>query len=182
MESDFAFRGPVRRVARAVVDAMVPRWPEFEPDLTDAVLDQVEGMVRNHPPFIRAGLVAALCAIELSGPLVLDGVRPTSRLPRDRVVRRLERLADHRLPQVRQLVVFMKILVSFSAYSRPEVEAFLGVRRREWRQARKTFRDALVQLDEARGSAPPVPAPLVPEGAVAPPEYLRFDARPEGAR
>ncbi len=174
MSSDFSFRGYTRRVARSVVDAMVPRWPELDADLTDAVLEQVEDFARNYPPFIRFGVMVMLYGLEFSGPFVRDGLRPTSFLDREAATRRLEKVADHRIPQIRMMVMLPKIMVSFSAYSRPEVEAFLGADRRAWRANRKAFREVLIQLDERRAADPPVPAPLVGD-AVRPEDYLRFE-------
>lgn len=177
MSSNFAFRGYTRRVARAVVDAMVPRWADFEADLTDDVLDQVEDFTRNYPPVIRLGVVAMLYGLEFSGPLVLDGLKPTSMLDREAAIARLEKVADHRIPQVRMMVMLPKIMVSFSAYSRPEVETFLGAPRRAWRANRKAFRDRLVQIDARRGADPATPEPLVDAG-VRPEDYLRFEPTP----
>lgn len=168
--ADFRLTGRRRRIARVIVDAMVPRWPEFDHDLVDPVLDSVEEMVRAYPPALQAGLIAALYALEVLSPLAGGGLKPLSRCDRATVTHRLEAFADHRLPQVRQGVLLFKILISMSAYSRPEVEAFLGYRRREWRDARKRFRASLLQQDP--GVLPATPAPL---GAViSPADYLAF--------
>lgn len=173
MTSDFRFTGYTRRIARKVVEAMEPRWAEFDPQCTGAVLDQVEDMVRNYPPATRLGVVAGLYGVEFAGAPLGFGLRPLSFLSREAATRRLERFGDHPLPQVRMLVMLLKIMTCFSAYSRPEVEAFLGVRRREWRVQRKAFREQLVQLDASRESQPSTPEPL---GApVDPADYLRFD-------
>ena len=47
MGPEFVLRGYPRRIARAVVDAMVPRWPEFDVDLTDVTVRncRVEGFL-----------------------------------------------------------------------------------------------------------------------------------------
>lgn len=176
MSGNFAFRGYTRRIACAVVEAMAPRWAEFDPDLTDELVDQIEQMVRGYPTFVQVAVLASLYGVEFGGPLTLiGGLSPTSKLDRDEAYRRLNRIADAPIPQVRMLVLLLKIMVSFSAYSRPEVEAFLGVRRRAWRQQRQAFREQLVQLD-ARRADPPVPAPLGGEPLVTAAEYLDFDA------
>ena len=46
-----------------------------------------------------------------------------------------------------------------TVFSRPEVEEKFGARRREWRDNRRAFRDALVQIDAQRED-PPVPNAL----------------------
>lgn len=168
--TDFHLTGRRRRIARVIVDAMVPRWPEFTGDLVEPVLESFEDQVRAFPPALQAGLLAALFALEFGSPLAGGGLKPLSRCDRETVTRRLERIADNRLPQVRQLVLLFKILISMAAYSRPEVEAFLGYRRREWRDARKRFRANLLQQDP--NDLPATPAPL---GAViSPADYLAF--------
>lgn len=167
---NFTLRGRRRRIARAIVDAMVPRWPEFPHDLTEPVLDSLESMVQAYPPGIQAGFSAALFALEYLSPAMGGGLRPLSRCDRATALARLEKLADHKVPQVRQGVLLFKILISMSAYSRPEVEAFLGYRRREWRDARRKFRDSLVAADPTQ--LPATPAAL---GSVfSPADYLAF--------
>lgn len=167
---NFTLRGRRRRIARAIVDAMVPRWPEFPHDLTEPVLASLEAMIQAYPPALQAGFTAALFGLEYLSPAAGGGLRPLSRCDRATRLARLEALADHRLPQVRQGVLLFKILISMSAYSRPEVEAFLGYRRREWRDARRKFRDALVAEDPAQ--LPATPAAL--GAVVSPADYLAF--------
>lgn len=168
--SDFRFSGRRRRIATAIVDAMVPRWPEFDHDLVEPVLARVEEMARAYPVGLQAGMMAALYALEFLSPLAGGGLAPLSRCDRATVTQRLERMADHRLPQVRQGVLLFKILISMSAYSQPEVEAFLGYRRREWRDARKAFRERLLQADPA--TLPATPAAL--GSVISPADYLAF--------
>ncbi len=175
MGPDFAFKGYTRRIARAVVDAMVPRWDDFEVELTDDVLAQVEGMVRGYPAGAQLGVVAMLYAMEFGGPALRAGVVPLSWRDREAASQRLERLGDHPLPPLRMIPQLFKIMVSFSAYSRADVEAHLGLERRRWRQTRRAFRDELVRIDEGHRAAP-TPEPLVPEGVIAAEDYLRFDA------
>ena len=172
--SNFAFRGYGRKVARAIVDAMVPRWDDFSADITDEVLEQVEDFARHYPPGIRLGVMAMFMGLELSPVLVGEGLRPLSFRDRESATRVLEKVADHPLPPVRMMVLLPKIMVSFSAYSRPDVEGHLGVRRRAWRENRRRFRAHLVQIDEGRAEQPPAtPAPLC-DGAVARDAYLDF--------
>lgn len=172
---DFVFPGRLRRTARALVAAMVPRWDDFDKDLTDEVLDEVEALVREMPLFNQIGLSLMLTGLEFAGgPLTLDGLRPLSSLEHARVVERIERLADHPVPQVRMLPMLLGTLISFSAYSREDVEQFLGLPRRAWRRDRKALRDRLVQLDAGRPApAPPTPLGGAPE--VTPETYLLFD-------
>ncbi len=171
---EFVFSGYTRRVARSVVDAMVPRWDDFEGELTDEVLDQVEAMVRGYPPGIQAGVLLMLYTMEFGGPLVHGGLRPLSWTGRRTVEKRLRRIGNHPIPQIRLLPQLLKIMVSFSAYSREDVEAYLGVERRRWREVRKTFRDRLVSIEEGRRD-PPTPEPLVDPELVRPDEYLDFE-------
>lgn len=163
--NDFVFGGYTRRVARAVIDAMVPRWPDFERELTDEVLDSIETLARSFPTFNQVGVLAMFYLLEFgSGPLTLDGIRPLSRVARERAIERLERMGDHPIPLLRQPSVLLSTLIGFAAYSRPDVEAFMGVPRRAWRRDRRAFRDLLVQIDAGRADpAPPNPlggAPL----------------------
>ena len=116
-----------------------------------------------------------LYGMELGGPVLLTGLRPLSWHEREEVERRLGKIADHPVPVLRMLPQLFKIMVSFSAYSRPDVEAFLGVERRRWRDARKVFRDRLVEIEAGR-SDPPTPTPLVDAAMISPEDYLRFDA------
>lgn len=175
MTRDFAFRGRRRRIARALVDAMVPRWPDFERELTDDVLEEVEMLVRQMPLHNQAGISLMLYALEFAGgPLALDGLRPLSALDRAAAVERLERIADHPIAPVRLMPMLLGTLISFSAYSRPDVEEFLGVPRRKWREDRRRLRDALVQIDGGR-KAPRTPTPLGGAPLVSVDDYLRFE-------
>lgn len=177
---DFVLPGRLRRTARALVAAMVPRWDDFDKDITDEVLDEVEALMRQMPLFNQVGLSLMLTGLEFAGgPLAFDGLRPLSSLEHDRVVERIERLADHPLPQVRMLPMLLGTLISFSAYSREDVEEFLGLPRRAWRRDRRRLRERLVQLDLGKRAdgqpAPPTPTPLGGEPLVTPDDYLHFD-------
>jgi len=179
--NDFVFRGRLRRTARALVAVMVPRWPDFDKDITEEVLDEVEALIRQMPVFNQVGISLMLAGLEFAGgPMALDGIRPLSSLDHARAVERIERLADHPLPQVRMLPMLLGTLISFSAYSREDVEQFLGLRRREWRRDRRALRDALVQIDIGKRAAgqpaPPTPTPLGGEPHVTPDTYLLFEA------
>lgn len=175
MKRDFSFRGRQRRIARALVDAMVPRWPDFERELTDEVLDEIEQLVRHMPVVNQAGIAMMLYALEFAGgPLALDGLRPLTSLDRAAAVERLERIGDHPIAPIRMMPMLLGTLISFSAYSRPDVEEFLGVPRRRWRADRKRLRDALVQLDAMR-PAPRTPTPLGGAPLVTSETYLRFE-------
>lgn len=176
MGPDFAFRGYSRRIARAVVDAMVPRWDDFDVELTDDVLEVVEATVRGYPTGVQAGVLAMLYAMEFGGPVLLTGIKPLSWHEREEVYRKLNRIGDHPVAPLRMIPLLFKIMVSFSAYSRPDVEAYLGLERRRWRTARKAFRDALVQIDSRREAAPATPDPLIADDVIGAGDYLRFDA------
>jgi hypothetical protein len=116
-----------------------------------------------------------LYAMEFGGPVLLTGIKPLSWHDREEVYRRLVRIGDHPVAPLRMIPLLWKIMVSFSAYSRPDVEAFLGLERRRWRDTRKAFRDALVQIDEGR-AAPATPDPLIADDVIGADDYLRFDA------
>lgn len=183
---DFVFPGRLRRTARTLVAAMVPRWDDFERDITEEVLDEVEGLIRQMPLFNQVGLSLMLTGLEFAGgPLALDGVRPLSSLDHARAVERIERLADHPIPQVRMLPMLLGTLISFSAYSREDVEAHLGLQRRAWRRDRRKLREALVQIDAGKRAAgeaaPPTPTPLGGEPLVTPETYLLFEDERAGA-
>jgi hypothetical protein len=174
MGPDFVLRGRARRIARAVVEAMGPRWPDADLDIEAEVLEEVERMIRAYPPAIQLAVMVSLFGIEFLSPLfaLRTGLKPLSAVDRAAAIQRLEAIADHPIAQIRMLVMLLKIMVSFSAYSRPEVEAFLGYRRRAWRAARQAFRDRLLAADPA--VLPPVPTPLADGRVVSPAEYLQF--------
>ncbi|MEE2756053.1 MAG: hypothetical protein VYA30_05310 [Myxococcota bacterium] len=176
MSSNFRLSGYQRRIARTVVDAMVPRWTNFGRELTPDVLDGVENMIRNYPAFVRFGIRLMLLFVEFGGPLTLTGIVPLSFLSRRKVTIRLERLSNHRFATVRNVPKFLKILVCFNAYSRQDVEAYLGADRRIWRKQRVEFRDRLVQLDESR-DRPPTPHALGTYGTVSTESYLDENRR-----
>ncbi|MEZ4474647.1 MAG: hypothetical protein R3F60_28450 [bacterium] len=172
MGPEFVFRGYTRRIARAVVDAMVPRWPEFELDLTDGVLDEVERTLRAYPPAIQLAVLGSLYGIEVLSPFFGPGLKPLSFTDRHVAIQRMEAIANHPVPQVRMLVMLLKVMISFAAYSRPDVEAFLGYRRREWRETRQALRARLLAADPAK--LPAVPAPLADGRVVTPADFLSF--------
>lgn len=180
MGPDFVLRGRTRRIAQAVADAMAPRWAEFEVDLSDEVLEEVERMIRAYPIAIQLAVLGSLYGIEFLSPLFGPGIKPLSACDRATVLQRMESIANHRVPQVRMLVMLLKVMVSFSAYSRPEVEGFLGYRRQAWRTARQAFRERLLAADPAE--LPPVPTPLADGRVVSPADYLRFFLPERAAR
>lgn len=172
MGSDFALEGYTRRIARAVVEAMGPRWPDFEVDLTDRVLEGVEVAVRHFPAAFRAAFVAGLWALELAGPALGGGPRPFSWTDVETRERRLRRLHDSRSPLLRQALQLYSVFITVGTYSQPEVEDYLGVPRRAWREARRRFRERLVAIEEGRGAPPPAPAALGTAGVVDEDAYL----------
>ena len=172
MGPEFVLRGYPRRIARAVVDAMVPRWPEFDVDLTDDVLADVERTLRGYPPIIQVAILGSLFGLEFLSPLFGPGLKPLSRSERHIAIARLETIANHPIPQIRMLVMLLQVTISFAAYSRPDVEAFLGYRRREWRETRQALRARLLAADPAK--LPAVPAPLADGRVVTPAEFLSF--------
>ena len=176
LSSNYRLSGYQRRIARTVVDAMVPRWRDFERELTPDVLDGVENMIRNYPPFVRFGIKLMLFFVEFGGPLTLTGVIPLSFLNRRKVTLRLERLSNHRFATVRNIPKFLKILVCFNAYSRQDVEVYLGADRRVWRKQRVDFRNQLVQLDGIH-ETPSTPHSLGTYGTVSKDQYLDPDLR-----
>lgn len=175
MPAEFAFRGRTRRIARAVVETMVPRWPDFETDLTDTVLRRVEQTVGAQPRPVQLLVLAGLWGLEISAPVFGHGVRLLSSVDRDERDRRLTDIAHSPVPQFRQGILLYQTLVNLCAYSLPEVEAHLGAHRRDWREDRKRLREALVQLDAGR-SAPPTPEALGTHGRLGAEGFLDFGA------
>ena len=157
--SNFRLTGYRRRIVRKVFDVAGPRWPEFSTDIRPDVLDDLEGLIRGYPPFIRFGIVFMLFMLEFGGPITFTGLVPFTFLSDEAAQRRFRRLMHHRVPAVRNIPKFLKIIVSIASYGRPEVEEFLGAPRRRWRAERQRFREKLVQIDASR-SVPEVPAPL----------------------
>ncbi len=173
----FEFRGYTRTIARAVVDTMVPRWPDYEPDITDQVLLRVEQTVSRQPLAVQTLVTAGLWGLEFGGPAMGVGLMPLTRLDREARDARLTAIAHHPIPTVRRSVLLYQTLVNLCAYSMPEIEAFLGAHRRDWREDRRRFRDALLVLDEGR-PLPPVPAALADPAIVEPARYLEVGFRP----
>ena len=62
--SNFRLTGYRRRIVRKVFDVAGPRWPEFSTDIRPDVLDDLEGLIRGYPPFIRFGIVFMLFMLE----------------------------------------------------------------------------------------------------------------------
>lgn len=66
MATAFAFHGHTRRIARAVVETMVRRWPDFAQDLTEPVLERLERTLGAQPKAVQALVVAGLWGLEWS--------------------------------------------------------------------------------------------------------------------
>ncbi len=175
MSTTFEFRGHTRRIARALVEAMVPRWPDFDLDLTDPVLARLERTLSAQPKAVQVLVVAGLWGLEISAPVFGHGVTLLSVADRDERDRRLSKIAHHPFPTFRQGILLYQTLVNVSAYSMPEVEAYLGANRQEWRADRKRLRDALVVLDAAVGASA-VPEALGTHGRLSPAEFLEIGA------
>ena len=60
MGPDFVLRGRARRIARAVVDAMGPRWPDADLDIQDEVLEEVEFRNRFRAQVAKGELLEAV--------------------------------------------------------------------------------------------------------------------------
>ena len=163
---------------RSVIEVVQPNWPERQGDLVEDTLDGVECLVRGYPPMIRFGVVLMLFFVELGGIVTLTGVLPFSLLSKQRATRRLERWVDHPLALVRNIPKFLKILICFNIYCRPDVEEFLGAPRRPWRGNRQVFRQRLIQLDSGR-EAPDIPEALGSEPEISPERYLDFPENPQ---
>lgn len=175
MPTAFAFTGHTRRIARAVVETMVPRWPDFDDDLTDPVLARLERTLDAQPKAVQALVVAGLWGLEVSGPVFGHGLGRLSAIDRDERDRRLTRIAHHPFPTFRQGILLYQTLVNLCAYSMPEVEAHLGARRRDWRKDRQALREVLVQLDEG-STAPQTPAALGAHGHLDQAAFIEFGA------
>jgi hypothetical protein len=160
---------------------MVPKWPDFEPDMVDDVLDGVEDMIRKYPPIVRFGIGIMLFLVELGGPVTFTGVVPLSFLSQSAGTRRLEKLSSHRFGLVRNIPKFLKIMICFKAYCRRDVERHVGADRRSWRPNRLAFRDRLVHLDESR-SIPAVPTALGSDGISTPEDYLVYEGQSMGIK
>lgn len=177
----FAFRGHSRLIARAVVDAMVPRWPDFEHDITDEVLSRVERLVEGQPAAVQSLCVAGLWFFEL-GSFAFDprraSIRPLTAVDRETCERRLTGIAHHPVANIRKSILLYQTFVNLCAYDLPVVESYLGAERRAWREDRARLRESLVQLDEGR-ALPPVPLPLADPKLINPSEYLTPGVEPK---
>lgn len=181
MPTAFAFQGHTRRIARAVVETMVPRWPDFTSDLTEPVLERLERTVGAQPKAVQTLVVAGLWGLEVSGPVFGHGLGRLSTLSRDERDRRLTSIAHHPFPTFRQGILLYQTLINLCAYSMPEVEAHLGLNRREWREGRRQLREVLVQLDEG-APVPATPTALGTHGRLSAEEYLTAGAATRAAR
>jgi hypothetical protein len=174
MGRNFALRGRTRRIARAVVETMGPRWPDFHVDLTDRVLEGLENTVRHFPLPVQTAFVAGLWALEVASPLAGGGLAPFSEADPMTRERRLRAIQASPVVQVRQALQLFGVFITMNAYGQPEVEAFLGAGRLAWRESRRRFREQLVQLDESRGR-PATPAHLGSAGLAPEDAYLDDD-------
>ena len=157
-----------------MIEVMLPRWPDYTPDIGMVVFEQTECLVRSYPPLLRTGMKFVLLTIDLlSGPLTLSGLRPWSRLDLDGRTQRLQKMAYHPIRPLGNLVKFIKIIISLGAYSHPRVEAYLGVDRRAWRADRFGFRTELLTIGE-RNPPRRVPEALGADPLYSPEEYLKF--------
>jgi hypothetical protein len=177
----FAFRGHSRRIARAVVDAMVPRWPDFEHDITDEVLSRVERLIEGQPAAVQSICVAGLWFFEVAS-FAFDprfaSIRPLTAVDRETCERRLTGISHHPVAAIRKTILLYQTFVNLCAYDLPIVEAYLGAERRAWRKDRARLRESLVQLDEGR-ALPPVPLPLADPKHLSPAEYLTPGVEPK---
>lgn len=175
MRSAFEFRGYTRVIARALVETMVPRWPGFEPELTEPVLQRLEATLSAQPRAVQTLIVAGLWGLEVSGPVFGHGLGRLSAVDRDERDRRLTAIAHSSVPTFRQGILLYQTLVNLCAYSMPEVERFLGANRREWRNDRQRLRALLVQLDDP-ARTPGTPEALGSHGVLTPAAYIEFGA------
>jgi hypothetical protein len=180
MSTSFEFRGPTRRIARALVETMVPRWPGFELDLTEPVLKRLEATLSAQPRAVQGLVVAGLWGLEVSGPVFGHGFGRLSAVDRDERDRRLTAIAHSSVPTFRQGILLYQTLVNLCAYSMPEVERFLGAERRAWREDRQRLRALLVQLDEPT-RAPRTPEALGAHGSLTREAYIEVGAAERAA-
>lgn len=170
--SDFRLNRFTRGILLAVVEAMMPRWPEFVPPIENAVIARIEKLVGRASPVVRIGVPAGLWGLEWAGPLLGAGrLRRLSRVPLRERIDLLENLGGSRTPLLRRWIQIYRALIAISAYTDPRVEQHLGIDRAAWRQSRQRLRQRLLRADALR-PAPPLPRPLGSVGVVTPDAYL----------
>ena len=163
-----------RKVFGAIIEAIIPPSLLDNPNLVEETIVGVEALIGRYPATTRFGIATAIQVVQWGGPLFLVGVMPFTALSRDARTERVRKLLKHKLWFFRMAVKYLRIVICLTVFSRPEVEERFGARRRDWRENRRTFRDALIQLDEQR-SAPPVPNPLGSEPLCSEEDYLDPD-------
>jgi hypothetical protein len=179
--SDFRFNQSTRRILRVVVEAMMPRWPEFIPAIEEAIIARIENLLSNASITVRFGVPLGLHGLQWLGPLLAGSrCQRLTGVPLHERTRLLERLGGSSTPLLRRWIQIYRALIAISAYTDPVVEQHLGVDRREWRRSRQSLRQQLVRADASR-PAPPVPQALGSEGVVAAKDYLSSHLPPAEA-
>lgn len=177
----YRFDPLTRRIMAAVVETMMPRWPDWTPptrdgtDFRDQITAEIERMLDFTPRLVRFGIPLLLWTIQLAGPVLVAGLLPFTWLNHERRVRRLRRMGHSRFVLVRDIVGVFRIFVNMAAYAHPDVEAHLGVPRRAWRDGRALFRARLLAADSGRDRPAP-PEALGSAGVCEPEAYLDPEA------
>jgi hypothetical protein len=165
--------GPLtRRVLIRVVDALRPRWPDFDPPITEAVAAKIERDVGGFPLRVRVLVQAALWLLELGGALYGCAPWPLAFSSRASIARRFEAYERARSPALRGAFILWRTHVLLVSYGMPEVERHLRIDREGWRASRRALRAKLLL------SHPPTvrtPDPLVAGGDPVAQNYLTFE-------
>ena len=116
----------VRRIVRALIEAVKPRKPGFDPPVEEEMLEFADTFYSYFPWHMKVGLPLGLYLLEF-GPLIFQGsLLPFSRMKLDDRDRYLQGWVDSKIGLRRDLVKGMKALCLPAYYSNPEVMAHIG--------------------------------------------------------
>ena len=155
--ADFRFSRSARRTLAALAPIVLSDEVE-QLGLVEAVLDDLELLLRALPAPARAGLLAGVATFEHTARAAPSSLgRGFSRLPRPKAQAHFERWL-HAPGPTKQLVKGLKMLLTFVYYEQPQVRARLGYTPDDWiarvtRERTERFGDALREA-EARVTDP----------------------------
>lgn len=119
---------PLNRHSLAVIDALLPAGdhPRLPGALEAGFEDFYKDFQKTANLQMRAGFKAALLLAVWAAPVMAGRIPPFSRLTKEDRERALKAMASSRSYHVRQMLLLLKAIVSFSYGANPKVRQALG--------------------------------------------------------
>jgi len=115
-----------RKTMLSLIGVTMPRSDDFHPDLTDYILDYIDGYLKYFPVHLKWGTILGMLLLEL-GPLIFNGkLKSFSKMNPAEQEKYVKSWINSRMQIRRELIKGIKGLVMVAYYSHPLVMGHIG--------------------------------------------------------